>query len=79
MVDIREWWVGIGEWVGEGEDRTAAEARPDFVGISGGGGKIFRGDACSGVAHNPHGKLGPRTGRSQRCDICMWCTYISVY
>jgi hypothetical protein len=40
----------------------------DFGGNSGGGGNKFR---CSGLAHDPHGKLGLRTGQSQRRDVCM--------
>jgi hypothetical protein len=44
------------------------QSRPDFGGNSGGGGNKFR---CSGLAHDPHGKLGLRTGQSKQCDICM--------
>jgi hypothetical protein len=32
---------------------------------------------CSGLAHDPHGKLGFTTGQNQR--RIMYCTYVSVY
>jgi hypothetical protein len=49
------------------------------AGNSGGGGKITCKGRCSGLAHDPHGKLGLRLGQSQRRDICMSCTCVSVY
>ena len=46
------------------------KSKPDFGRNSGGGGKHFRGGA-TGLARDPHGKLGLRTGQSQRSDVCM--------
>ena len=49
------------------------ELRPDFGGNSGGGGKRIRGGAASGLAHDPHGKLGLRTDQIKVNDVTYAC------
>ena len=47
------------------------KSKPDFGRNSGGGGKHFRGGA-TGLARDPHGKLGLRTGQSEVTYACLY-------
>jgi hypothetical protein len=48
----------------------AWQTRPDFGGNSGGGRKKL---GCSGLAHDPHGKLGLTVERAKVNDVTHAC------